>query len=197
MKARLVLASTSAIRRELLLKAGFEVQVEPPDTDEKAVAAAAGRVAPGRLAAILAEAKAISVANRIGSGLIIAADQILSCENKVFSKPASLAEARRHLQFLRHRRHHVDSAICCAREGDVVWAHVARAELVMRDFSDAFLESYLALSGPNVLSSVGAYKLEGLGIQLFETVSGDYFTILGLPLLPLLDFLRRDGAIPA
>jgi septum formation protein len=137
------------------------------------------------------------VANRRPEAIVIGADQVLSLEGRAFDKPGSRKEAREHLLQLRGRSHVLETAICCAKDGDTIWQHLGRATLTMRSFSEAFLDEYLDRMGSEVLASVGAYKLEGLGAQLFEAIDGDYFTILGMPLLPLLDFLRRQGALAA
>jgi septum formation protein len=126
---------------------------------------------------------------------VIGADQVLNLGGRIFDKPASAHEARRHLLELRGRSHILETAVCCAAADNIVWRHLGRATLTMRMFSDAFLDDYLSRTGSDVLTSVGGYRLESLGAQLFDAVEGDYFTILGLPLLPLLDFLRRQGAL--
>ncbi|MGE0238954.1 MAG: nucleoside triphosphate pyrophosphatase [Parvibaculaceae bacterium] len=192
---RLVLASTSRIRGELLAKAGIAFEAVHPDVDEGALKAAAGDLSPGDLAQSLAAAKAVSVTNRSPGSLVIGADQVLNFQGKAFDKPGSREEARRHLVRLRGQPHMLETAICCAKADAVVWRHLGRATLTMRTFSDAFLDNYLDRMGPEITTSVGGYKLEGLGAQLFESIQGDYFTILGLPLLPLLDFLRRQDAL--
>src|SRR5262245_25537678 len=194
---KLVLASTSRIRAELLTGAGLIFEVLRPDVDENALKASAKGLAPGDLARSLAASKAVSVANRLPGAIVIGADQVLNLEGRAFDKPASRDEAREQLLQLRGRSHVLETAICCARAGTSTWQHLGHATLTMRSFSEAFLDDYLDHMGPEVLTSVGAYKLEGLGAQLFEAVQGDYFTILGLPLLPLLDFLRRQGALAA
>jgi septum formation protein len=193
----LILASTSRIRGELLAKAGITFEAMRPDVDESQLKAAAKGMAPGDLAQSLAVAKAVSVANRFPGRLVIGADQVLNFQGRAFDKPLSRAEARRHLFELRGQIHVLETAICCARSGGVVWQYLDQARLKMRPFSDTFLDQYLDQMGSDVTTSVGGYKLEGLGAQLFETVDGDYFTILGLPLLPLLDFLRRADALAA
>jgi septum formation protein len=194
---KLVLASTSRIRAELLTRAGLVFQALAPEVDENSLKATAKGLTPGDLAQSLAASKAVSVANRLPQATVIGADQVLNLEGRAFDKPGSREEAREHLLQLRGRSHVLETAICCARDGDTIWQHLGRAKLAMRSFSDSFLEDYLDRMGPEALTSVGAYKLEGLGAQLFETIDGDYFTILGLPLLPLLEFLRRQGALPA
>ena len=194
---KLILASTSRIRGELLGKAGLAFEAMRPEVDENALKIEAKGLSPGHLAQSLAASKAVSVASRWSQALVIGADQVLNLAGKAFDKPGSKEEARRQLLQLRGRSHVLETAICCARDDKVVWQHLGRATLTMRDFSESFLDDYLAHVGADVTTSVGGYKLEGRGAQLFETIDGDYFTILGLPLLPLLDFLRRQGALPA
>jgi septum formation protein len=194
---RLILASTSRIRSELLTGAGLMFETLRPEVDENALKVSARGLAPGELAQSLAASKAVSVANRRPEAMVIGADQVLNLEGRIFDKPGSREEARDHLLRLRGRSHMLETAICCAKRGDTLWQHLGRAKLTMRSFSDEFLDRYLDRIGPEALTSVGAYKLEGLGAQLFEAIDGDYFTILGLPLLPLLDFLRRQGALAA
>jgi septum formation protein len=196
--SRLVLASTSAIRRTLLEAAGLAVTVEAPAVDEAAIKAALlakGADAP-TVAAALAERKALSVAGG-PDAYVIGADQMLECYGRWFDKPGDLAGARRQLEALRGREHHLYSAVAVASGGVVLWRRVERARLVMRAFSDAFLDSYLERAGAAALWSVGSYQLEGLGVQLFSEIEGDHFTILGLPLLPLLAFLRSRGVLSA
>jgi nucleoside triphosphate pyrophosphatase len=192
---RLVLASTSRIRAELLTRAGLTFEALRPDVDENTLKASAKDLSPGDLAQSLARAKAISIAKRFPDAMVIGADQVLNLEGRSFDKPESREAARGHLLQLRGRSHVLETAICCARDGTPLFHHLGRATLTMRSFSDSFLDDYLERTGADVLTSVGAYKLEGLGAQLFESIEGDYFTILGLPLLPLLDFLRRQGAL--
>ncbi|MGE0005540.1 MAG: nucleoside triphosphate pyrophosphatase [Parvibaculaceae bacterium] len=192
-----ILASTSRIRGELLTKAGVVFEVRTPEVDESVLKAAAEGLEPGALAQSLAAAKAVSVSNRFPGRLVIGADQILNLQGRTFDKPRSREEARGHLLELRGRAHILETAVCCARGESIVWRHLSRATLAMRAFSEAFLDSYLDRMGAEVTTSVGGYKLEGLGAQLFQAVDGDYFTILGLPLLPLLDFLRRQDALAA
>lgn len=190
---RLILASASASRQRLLKAAGvdFEVVAARIDEDEAKARGASGRA----VAALLAERKALHVGAARPDGLVIGADQVLVLDTVLMSKPGSLAEARDELRTLRGRRHALMSAVVLARGGEVLWRHVAEASLTMRAFSDAFLEAYLAAEADAVMASVGCYRLEGLGAQLFESVEGDYFSILGLPLLPLLAALREHGAI--
>jgi septum formation protein len=192
-----VLASASAARAALLERAGLAVLREPAGIDESAIKAAfrgEGRDA-GQCAAALAEAKALRVSARRPGALVIAGDQLLVRDERWFDKPASRAEAREHLLALRGRRHELVTAACVARDGALLWHIVERPFLFMREFSDAFLDAYLAALGDDVLSTVGAYRLEGPGAQLFARLEGDYFSVLGLPLLPLLEFLRGHGVV--
>jgi septum formation protein len=195
--SRLVLASRSPSRAALLAGAGLDFATEASCVDERAVEEpllAAG-AAPAAVALHLAEAKALDVAARRPGDLVLGADQVLGLGNERFVKPESIAEAREHLTRLRGRDHDLHSALVLARDGEVLWRHVSVARLAMRDFSDAFLDRYLADVADEVTTTVGCYRLEGPGIQLFAAIDGDYFTILGLPLLPLLAELRRTGIL--
>jgi septum formation protein len=193
----IVLASGSAARARMLDQAGIAFAVDVAAVDEEAVkqSMAAETRNPARVAEILAELKAVRVSARHPGALVIGADQMLDQEGRWFDKPASRDEARRQLQALRHRTHRLTSAVVAVRDGTRLWYHAESARLHMRNFSDAFLERYLEQAGDAVLSSVGAYQLEGLGAQLFLSVDGDFFTILGLPLLALMDFLRENGEL--
>lgn len=193
----LVLASASTARRRMLEAAGLSVEFERPRVDEEAVKASlrAEGVKPRDQADALAEVKALSISNRRG-GFVIGADQMLAVEGETLDKPQSREEARAHLLKLRGKQHELITAAVVARDGAVIWRHVETPRLRMRVFSDAFLDDYLARAGDDVLHSVGAYQLEGLGAQLFERVDGDYFAVLGLPLLPLLSFLREHEIVP-
>ncbi|MFC4168716.1 Maf family protein [Teichococcus aestuarii] len=194
---RLVLASGSATRAALLRAAGLDFTAQPAPVDEASLkeAARAEGIPPADAAILLAEAKAIRVARREPEALVIGADQLLVCEGAWFDKPEGLAGARAQLQALRGRTHTLFTAMVLWRHGQRVWQHVATPRLTMRDFSDSFLDRYLALEGEAVTHSVGAYRLEGPGIQLFREVEGEHSAILGLPLLPLLGFLRQHGAL--
>lgn len=193
--ANLVLASGSAVRATLLRQAGIPFDVQNSQVDEDAIKERFADSNIDDLAIKLAAAKAIAVSTERPDAMVIGADQILSCEGARFDKPRDMAEARTNLKFFHGRTHRLHSGIVLAQSGEIIWHHSAHADLTMRAFSDDFLETYLATVGDKVLTSVGCYQLEGPGIQLFENISGDYFTILGLPLLPLLDELRRRKVV--
>jgi nucleoside triphosphate pyrophosphatase len=197
-RPELVLASGSAARAMLLAGAGLRFGVAPAALNEAAVrdaAHAAGADAQGAALA-LAEAKARAGSEAAPQALVIGADQILTCEGRWFEKPAGRAEAAGQLRALRGRTHLLATAVACARGGAVVWRAAAEARLTFRHFSDAALEAVLDADAAAIGSSVGGYRLEGPGVQLCERIEGDHFTILGLPLLPLLGFLRREGVLP-
>ncbi|MGE0154478.1 MAG: nucleoside triphosphate pyrophosphatase [Reyranellaceae bacterium] len=191
----LVLASTSPTRRRILENAGLAFETASPGVDEEEVKLSlkASGATGAQIAETLAELKANRVSARRPEALVIGADQILSCNGVLFDKPPDMDHARAQLQALRGKPHELLTAICVAKAGGRVWHHNAVARLTMRPFSDAFLDDYLARAGQDVLGSVGVYRLEGLGAQLFSRIDGDFFTILGLPLLPLLGFLRENG----
>ena len=193
----IILASASSARRAMLDQAGVAFTVDVAAVDEEAVKQSLRQETknPARAAEALAELKAARVSARHPGSLVIGADQMLDQEGLWFDKPRTLAEARQQLTMLRHRTHRLTSAVVAVRDGLRIWYHADHALLTMRNFSDVFLDSYLAQAGEAVLTSVGASQLEGLGAQLFLTVEGDFFTILGLPLLPLLDFLRENGEL--
>lgn len=195
--APIVLASASATRQSLLHKAGVAFVVHTAPVDEAAVKDAMRLETdnPARVAEVLAELKATRVSARCPGAIIVGADQMLDCDQVWFDKPADRAAARAQLLALRDRTHRLVSSVVAVRDGQKLWHHTDSARLTMRRFSDAFLDDYLDKAGATVLSSVGAYQLEGLGAQLFAAVEGDHFTILGLPLLPLLDFLRENGVL--
>lgn len=197
--AGLVLASASAARRRLLSAAGLVFAVDPADIDESATKDRLLRAgaAPAEIAEALAREKAAAVAARRPDDVVIAADQVLALGDRLFDKPRDMAEAADHLRALRGRRHTLWSAAVLRRGDAVLWAGVEPAHLDMRAFSDAFLASYLGAAGESVLSSVGAYALEGLGAHLFAGIEGDHFTVQGLPLFALLDALRAHGALGA
>ncbi len=188
----LVLASKSSVRRALLAAAGIAIEVRPAEIEERAIETKAAAAGPSAVAAVLARAKASAVAAQLPGRLVLGADQTLALGAQRFSKPANQAAAAAQLRALRGKPHALHSALAVARDGRVVFEHTDMARLTMRAFSDEFLQEYLDAAGETVTASVGGYQLEGLGIQLFERIEGDYFTILGLPLLPLLEFLRRE-----
>jgi septum formation protein len=193
----LVLASASASRRALLEAVGLVFEVCPAAVDEAAIkrAARAEGLEAGEAALRLADAKAAAVARERPEVLVIGCDQLLVCGEKWFDKPASVEAARTDLRALRGRDHVLATAVVCWQGGKRLWGEVARPRLGMRDFSDAFLETYLKQEGENVTATVGAYRLEGVGAQLFDTVEGEHAAVLGLPLLALLGFLRRQGVL--
>lgn len=192
-----ILASGSATRQRLLRDAGVAFSVDIPNVDETAVLESlVAEGASARDAAdVLAELKAVKVSARHPMAFVVGADQILSVDREFFRKPADIGAARDQLRALRGRTHVLTSAVVAARGGSGVWREVREARLTMRAFSDAFLEDYLAHAAADILGSVGAYRVEGLGVQLFSRVEGDHFTIQGLPLIPLLDFLRTHGVV--
>jgi len=187
----LLLASKSESRRALLAAAAIPVEVLAADIDERAIEAKARPAGPGEVAALLAREKARAVASARRGRLVLGADQTLALGTQRFSKPASPAAAREQLIALRGTSHELHSALALARDHAIVFEHRETARLTMRTFSDAFLDAYLAAAGPAVMASVGAYQVEKAGIQLFERIEGDHFTILGLPLLALLQYLRE------
>lgn len=191
-----VLASQSAARRQLLSGAGvaFEAAVSGVDEDELKRRMLAGDATPREVAEALAEAKALRISTERPE-LVIGADQTLEFDGGLYDKVSSIEAARSRLKALRGQPHHLHSAVVLARRGDVIWRECATATLTMRPFSDDFLEAYLEHEGPQALGSVGCYRLEGPGAQLFTRIKGDYFAILGLPLLGLLEALRVEGVI--
>jgi len=190
---RLILASKSAARRALLANAGVPFAVQVADVDEDALKTPG--VDPAGLAVELARAKALAVSRHDADAWVLGADQTLAFDGGLVSKATTLQAARERLAAMRGRSHQLHSGAALARNGQVVWSGVDTVEMRMRDFSDAFLDAYLAAEGEALLSCVGSYRLEGLGSQLFEAVEGDYFTVLGLPLWPVLAELRRAGVI--
>ena len=188
----LLLASKSESRRALLAAAEIPIEVLPADIDERTIETRAALAAADEVAALLAREKALAVAALRPGRLVLGADQTLALGTRRFSKPASLVAARDQLKALRGATHELHSALALAHDNALVFEHRATARLTMRTFSDAFLDAYVAAAGPAVMASVGAYQVERAGIQLFERIEGDHATILGLPLLPLLQYLRQE-----
>ena len=195
----IILASKSKIRARLIHNAGIDVEIKPADVDEdeikRILSSRTGPSGAGDLAELLADTKAMAISRKNPHRLVIGADQTLSCGDELFDKASDREDARRKLLALRGNTHALFSAIAIARDEKIIWRYSDAAYLTMREFSPEFLGKYLALLGDEVLESVGGYKLEARGVQLFEKISGDYFTILGLPLLPLLGFLRTIGIL--
>jgi septum formation protein len=191
-KDPLILASQSRARQMLLANAGIRFEAVPADLDERTVQQTSGLTAPGEIAAVLAREKALSVSMRQPGKYIVGADQTLALQDRLFSKPAGRAEAAGQLRDLAGRSHELHSAVAVARDGKILFEAVAVARMTMRQLSEAEIRIYLDEAGEAVTSSVGAYQLEGLGVHLFDRIEGDHFTILGLPLLPLLAFLRGE-----
>ncbi len=192
---RLILASRSAARRAMLENAGVAFEARAADVDEAAIKAVSTDLDPVALAVRLAEAKALAVSRDDPDAWVLGSDQTLAFDGGLVSKAASLEAARDRLKAMRGRTHTLHSGAALATKGQVVWSGADTARMKMRDVSDAFLETYLAAEGAALLSCVGAYRLEGMGSQLFEAVEGDFFTVLGLPLWPVLAELRRAGVI--
>ncbi|MGC4409141.1 septum formation inhibitor Maf [Rhizobium rosettiformans] len=193
MGSPLILASGSTARQMLLKNAGLDFVAIPATVDERAIEdnlPLAGRD-PVSVARHLALAKATNVSERSPGAFVIGCDQTMSLGNRIFHKAASLDEARQTLISLRGKAHFLNSAVCLVRDGELLWSDVTKACMQVRDFSDEFLDGYIERNGKSILSSVGCYQLEGEGVQLFDAIAGDYFTILGLPLLPLLAALRE------
>jgi septum formation protein len=189
----LLLASKSAIRQAILRQAGIPFEVRPADIDERAVERRALRAGAGEIATLLAREKARTIAAGLSGRLVLGADQTLALDERRFFKPGNRSVAREQIEALRGRTHALHTAVTLVRDGTVLFEHCEVARLTMRAFSDEFLDAYLDEIGPAVTASVGGYQLEGAGIQLFERIEGDYFVVLGLPLLALLQFLRRAG----
>ena len=194
-KAPLVLASKSDVRLKILAGAGIPVDVRPAGIDERSVEAREQNRNPAEVARILARAKAEAVSAAMPGRLVLGADQTLTLDGRRFSKPVDGDAAREQLTALRGKTHQLHSGIAMMRDGALMFEHIATASLTMCKFSDAFLEAYLDTAGSAACASVGAYQIESTGIHLFEKIEGDYFTILGLPLLPLLDYLRQYGSL--
>jgi septum formation protein len=196
--APLILASASTARADMLRAAGVEIEIVPARVDEGELKLSLRqqRADPETAAIALAELKALQVSRGKPGRLVLGADQMLDCDGAWFDKPANRAAAKGQLLALRDKTHRLTSAAVLARDGQRIWHHAAAAKLTMRAFTDTFLALYLDRAGDAVLSSVGAYQLEGLGAQMFKRIDGDFFTILGLPLLPVLDILREQNQLP-
>jgi len=194
--ARIILASGSAIRRQILDGAGLEYEVIAKPVDEAAIKEAmlAENAHLKDIADALAEAKAMRV-SRVESGFVIGADQIMVMNDQLYDKPKSIDEARERLISMRSKTHELIGAVVICENGQAVWRHMSKTRLTMREFSDEFLDKYIETEGELLTKSVGAYRFEGIGSQLFSNVDGDFFSILGLSLLPVLDYLRLRGAI--
>ncbi|MDG2285954.1 MAG: Maf family protein [Alphaproteobacteria bacterium] len=194
----LILASGSTTRADILRKAGLRFEIERPDVDEAAIRLSMiDKDASVEAAAVLlAEKKAVQISSGTRpAALVIGADQILECDGEWFEKPDSIARARLQLSRLSGTSHRLISSVVVALNGTVIWCHTDQARLTMRSLGDEFLESYIEVMGEKLFASVGAYQLEGLGAQLFSSVEGDHYTVLGLPLLPLVEFLRQQNIL--
>jgi septum formation protein len=194
----LILASASPIRRTLLENAGLSIKVSPARIDESSLrdAMLSENMSPRDIADALAEMKAIKVSLKESTRLVLGCDQVLDLGGEILSKPASIEEARAQLQRLRGRTHDLLSAVVICQDGAPIWRHVGRVRLTVRAFSDAWLDDYLDRNWPDIAGCVGAYKLESEGVRLFSRIEGDYFTVLGLPLLDVLAFLTLRGDLP-
>ena len=190
-----ILASQSRARQILLANAGFSFDAVPADIDERAVQKNSGLSAPGEIAGLLAREKACFVSSKNPDRYVIGADQTLALGSRLFSKPAGRAQAADQLRLLAGQTHELHSAVAVARDGKMLFSEVSIARMTMRPLSGEEIRTYLDTAGDAVTTSVGAYQLEGLGVHLFERIEGDHFTILGLPLLPLLAFLRGQGLL--
>lgn len=190
-----ILASQSKARQALLRGAKIDFEVMPADIDERDIQGKSGLRAPGAIAEHLAREKALDVARKHPDQIVIGADQTLALGEQLFNKPADQTAAADQLRALSGRTHHLNSAVAVVANGEIIFSHVAVAGMTMRALDEDTISKYLACAGDSVTQSVGGYQLEGLGVHLFEKIEGDYFTILGLPLLPLLAFLRRAKLI--
>lgn len=199
MATRLILASNSASRKALMSGAKLDFTTQAADVDERQIEAelTARHATPPEIAIALARAKAVEVSRRAPDAHVIGSDQVLSLAGRLLHKPADMAEAGDHIRAMSGTTHHLNCGVAIAHKGEVVWSDVSIARMTMRPISETFLEKYLAMSGEGILGSVGAYHFEGPGVQLFEKIDGDYFTILGLPMLTLLAGLRELDLIDA
>jgi septum formation protein len=198
-RRQLILASGSAARKTMMRAAGLPFDVVPADIDEDAIRASmmldSGSVEAADVASVLAMEKALLVSRAHPNALVVGSDQVLALGRRHFTKSATGAEARETLVALRGHTHELVSAVALAQGGEIVWQSFDSAQMTMRQFSDDYVATYLAEAGVAVVKSVGCYELEGFGVQLFEKIEGDYFTVLGMPLLPLLAELRRRGVV--
>ena len=194
-KDPLILASQSRARQMLLANAGISFEAVPADIDERSVQKNSGLSAPGEIASLLAREKALLVSSKNPGRYVVGADQTLALGNRLFSKPSGRAQAAEQLRLLAGHTHELHSAVAVARDGEILFSDVVVARMTMRRLDESEIEAYLDQAGQAVTTSVGAYQLEGLGVHLFERIEGDHFTILGLPLLPLLAFLRGEGLL--
>lgn len=192
-----MLASQSTIRQQILQAAGVSFEAETSLFDEVAARILMQRMSPKSIAQELAVGKALAVAAKHPQKLVIGADQVLEVEGNILGKPENISDARRQLQMLRGKTHQLHSAVCVCKNREIMWHTTDTAVLSMRIFSDEFLETYLLSEAEQLATSVGGYKIEGKGLQLFDKIVGDYFTILGLPLLPLLAYFRQTAIIPS
>ncbi|MGE7370515.1 Maf-like protein [Neorhizobium sp. NPDC001467] len=195
MTASLVLASSSPFRRALMTNAGLSFDHQAADIDEREIESTLHGASPERLATVLAASKAQNVALSRPGSLVIGSDQTMSLGSRIYHKASSHEEVKDNLRSLSGKSHRLNSAVVIVRDGEILWEFVGHAELTMRPLSSAFIDHYTSRVGPDVLKSVGSYQLEGEGIQLFSKIDGDYFTIVGLPMLALLEKLRELGAI--
>ena len=189
----LILASKSPYRARILSQAGIDFKTRPASIDERAVEAPLLKsdCDPSDISLVLAQAKAINISEEFKNAIVIGSDQILSFENNILHKPANMEEARRRLLQLSGKTHHLNNGLALAKNGEIIWYYTNTATIKFRHLDPAFIGRHLAKAGNNALTSVGAYQIEGEGIQLFEAIEGDFFSIMGLPLLPLLKTLRE------
>ena len=192
---KLILATQSRARQMLLDNAGISFEAVPADIDERAIQKNSGLSAPGEIAGLLAREKASFISARNPGHYVVGADQTLALGDRLFSKPTGRAQAADQLRLLAGQTHELHSAVAVARDGEMLFSDVSIARMIMRQLSDKEIQTYLDAAGDAVTTSVGAYQLEGLGVHLFERIEGDHFTILGLPLLPLLAYLRGQGLL--
>lgn len=193
----LVLASGSRVRRQLLEDAGIPLELRPAEIDERAVEAQSRPASPDQIAVVLATRKGEWVSAANPGRLVLAADQVMAADSRIYHKPPDRAAAREKLLSLLGKTHELHSAVTLHDDGKLVFKHCGTARLTMREASESFVDEYLDAAGPTVLQSVGGYQLEGIGIQLFSRIEGDYFTILGLPMLPVLNFLQSKQYLNA